>query len=215
MDLDYTVLNKLEQKLGNSYYILDIEKFKNNYYELINTFTSIYPNTKIAYSYKTNYIPTLCKIINDKGGYAEVVSEMEYDLALKIGVNPKNIIVNGPYKPDKALEKYLIKESIVNLDNYAEFYYIKEMASKYSDQIFNIGIRCNFELSNKTISRFGFDITNEYFYKIIHELIKIPNIRFIMLHCHYPYRDLNLFEDRVNKMIEIYKKIDRNNIHFI
>lgn len=214
MDLDYTVLNKLEQKLGNSYYILDIEKFKNNYYELINTFTSIYPNTKIAYSYKTNYIPTLCKIINDKGGYAEVVSEMEYDLALKIGVNPKNIIVNGPYKPDKALEKYLIKGSIVNLDNYTEFYYIKEMASKYSDQIFNIGIRCNFELSNKTISRFGFDITNEYFYKIVKELIKIPNIRFIMLHCHYPYRDLNLFKDRANKMIGIYKKIDINNIPF-
>ena len=98
MDLNYKILNTLCRKYGDSFYLLDYDRFAKNYDEFLKAFTKFYPKTILAYSYKTNYTPKLCKIINEKGGFAEVVSEMEYDLAIKIGVNPQNIIVNGPYK---------------------------------------------------------------------------------------------------------------------
>ena len=211
MELYYNLLNEIEYKLGESWYILNADQFRHNFKELFNTFTNIYPDTKIAYSYKTNYIPVLCKIVNDGGGYAEVFSAMEYDLTLAIRINPTDIIVNGPYKPAKSFEKYLLNGSIVNLDSYSEYKLLRKLIREHQDKSFNIGIRCNFELKNAQTSRFGFDINNKSFYQMIDELGNIKNVRFTMLHCHYPYRDLRLFDERIDKMINIYKKVLKNN----
>ena len=56
--------------------MIDTQQFKKNYNELMNAFKEIYNNFNIAYSYKTNYTPKLCKVVNELGGYAEVVSDM-------------------------------------------------------------------------------------------------------------------------------------------
>ena len=77
MKLSFDRISELAEKYGESFYILDMQTFENNYCELLNSFRNYYPNTNIAYSYKTNYLPCLCKKINDMCGYAEIVSEME------------------------------------------------------------------------------------------------------------------------------------------
>ena len=89
---------------GSPFYVVDRQKFEANFNGLTSAFTSRYQLFVLAYSYKTNYIPYLCKIIKQKGGWAEVVSRMEYDLALKIGQKPENIIFNGPVKPAGDIE---------------------------------------------------------------------------------------------------------------
>lgn len=55
-----------------------------------------------------------------EGAYAEVVSEFEYEMALKLEINPKRIIFNGPIKSNKILKKALINKSMVNADNITE-----------------------------------------------------------------------------------------------
>ena len=120
MKLDYKLLKSLSKEYGDSFYILDTNKFENNYVEFITSFKKKYANTHIGYSYKTNYIPKICSIINNKNEYAEVVSEMEYDLAIKIGVDPTHIIVNGPYKTKSSLIKYFTQGSLVNIDSLYE-----------------------------------------------------------------------------------------------
>ena len=77
---------ELRKEYGDAFYLLDSEQFRNNFLELKEAFSKIYPKFNIAYSYKTNYTPKFCKIVNELGGYAEVVSEMEMELALKCGV---------------------------------------------------------------------------------------------------------------------------------
>ena len=210
MDLSYKVLSDIEHQLGDSWYLLDLEKFKKNYCEFKNAFVRIYPDTLISYSYKTNYIPSLCKIINEEGGYAEVVSEMEYDLAVKLGVDPLTIIVNGPYKPERALEKFLLSGSTVNLDSYTEASVLFNLAQKFPDKFFNVGLRCNFEFSGLPISRFGFDIENLEFYNLVNKFHSIKNVIFKNLHCHFPNRELMLFGERTEKMLSLYKKIVHN-----
>lgn len=210
MKLNYDTLKDIENKLGDSWYILDVEKFRKNYQEFSKAFKVIYPFTQICYSYKTNYIPALCKVVDNEGGYAEVVSEMEYDLAIAIGVKPSKIIVNGPYKPAKALEKFLISGSIVNLDSYSEVILLKKNIKKYPEIVFYIGLRCNFEFSGIPTSRFGFDVEAEAFYEMIDELRNFKNIKLVNLHCHYPSRDLKLFEERVAKMLKLYKILHKN-----
>ena len=106
MELNSKVLSQLRDKYGDAFYLLDTAQFKANYVELKEAFSSLYSNFNIAYSYKTNYTPKLCKIVNEFDGYAEVVSEMEAELALRIGVCPKKVIWNGPIKNQLELKKF-------------------------------------------------------------------------------------------------------------
>ena len=76
------------EELKTPYYIFYADEFINNYHDLENTMKSVYENYQIAYSFKTNYTPAVCNIVKNLGGYAEVVSDMEYQLALKIGFLP-------------------------------------------------------------------------------------------------------------------------------
>ena len=67
-------LLRLANEYGNAFYLLDTEAFRENYQELSAEFKKRYSKFNIAYSYKTNYIPDLVKIVNEFGGFAEVVS---------------------------------------------------------------------------------------------------------------------------------------------
>ena len=203
MSLNYEILDNMSGCLGDAFYLLDSEKFGQNFDEFLSVFTAIYPKTNIGYSYKTNYTPKLCKIINQKGGYAEVVSEMEYDLAIKVGIDPKMVIVNGPYKTKQALEKFLLDGSIVNLDSYTEVESLKEIAQSYPDKQFSVGLRCNFEINDTSISRFGFDVENDDFNFVFAEINDIDNVAIDGIHCHFPNRDLQSYAHRADKILEL------------
>ena len=118
-------LQELKKQYGDAFYLLDSKQFRTNYAELKNAFASIYPNFNIAYSYKTNYTPKLCKIVNELGGYAEVVSEMELELALRIGTKYENIIWNGPIKNPTVLKKFLLNGGVANIDSLDDFELVK------------------------------------------------------------------------------------------
>ena len=207
MKLNFEVIDKIKAEHGESFYLLDSEKFSNNYDEFLSAFQRIYSNTTIGYSYKTNYIPKLCKIIDNKGGYAEVVSDMEYSLAIKIGVSPENIIVNGPYKPKKALQGFLLNKSIVNLDSYKEAILLEEIANDNPTKNMLIGLRCNFDINNNNISRFGFNVEDDNFYTLFDRLNKLKNVQIIGLHCHFPDRNLESYYYRADKILALADKL--------
>ena len=207
MKLDYKLLKSLSKEYGDSFYILDTNKFENNYVEFITSFKKKYANTHIGYSYKTNYIPKICSIINNKNEYAEVVSEMEYDLAIKIGVDPTHIIVNGPYKTKSSLIKYFTQGSLVNIDSLYEIQYIKEISQDYPKTILKVGIRCNFQINNTYDSRFGIDIDSDELYKAFYLLNNIPNVSIEGIHCHFPDRQLDLYKKRVQTMLKLSQKL--------
>lgn len=215
MALNYKILNDIEKQFGESFYLLDSNKFSNNYDEFVGEFRKYYPKTNVGYSYKTNYTPKLCKIIDQKGAYAEVVSTMEYDLAIKIGVKPKNIIVNGPYKNKEALEKFLLNGSNVNIDSYKEAELVQEIACENKNVNLSIGLRCNFEINDTLISRFGFDVESEEFYKLFDRLNNIENISLKGIHCHFPNRDLESYIPRVEKILQLADKLFDNAPEYI
>ena len=73
------------QQYGSPLYIFHAEELRKNYLDLLNTMRAIYPKYNIAYSYKTNYTPKIISLVKELGGLAEVVSEMEYTLAKRVG----------------------------------------------------------------------------------------------------------------------------------
>lgn len=203
MIIDYSKLDSLTNTYGNAFYLLDSEQFKKNFIQLKSAFSGIYSNFNIAYSYKTNYTPDFCKIANELGGYAEVVSDMEAQIALRIGVSPEKIIWNGPYKnPDKVKELLLLGATI-NLDSSYELPVIAKIAGKFPKKRLNIGIRCNFEINDNVISRFGFDTASQDFIDAISTIKKYSNIHFVGLQCHFASRDLKTWKPRAEGMLNL------------
>ncbi|MDH5769560.1 MAG: hypothetical protein OEZ31_11500, partial [Nitrospirota bacterium] len=66
--------------------------------------------TSVHYAFKCNSIPAVIRILRSAGLKAEVMSEFELDLALHMGYEGEEIIVNGPCKTDSFLHKCLDKE---------------------------------------------------------------------------------------------------------
>lgn len=215
MELNYKILDKIRTEIGDSFYFLHLNKFKNNFEEFISTFESFYPKVNVGYSYKTNYTPAICEIVNELGGFAEVVSEMEYDLALKVGVKPKDIIVNGPYKTKTALEKFFLKGSLVNLDSFREANTLFAIVNDNPGAIFRVGLRCNFDIQNESISRFGFDSDTAEFEALVTKLNENSQIELEGFHCHFPDRNLQSYQHRVEGMLDVLDRLSANPPKFI
>lgn len=207
MKLKNECLSQLMETYGDAFYLLDSAQFEKNYKELKDAFTTIYPNTNIAYSYKTNYIPKLCKIVNELGGFAEVVSEMEMEIALRIGVNPNKIIWNGPVKNEKKMHELLLLGGVVNLDSVYEMSSILKLAQRYPSRTLNIGIRCNFDINDGVISRFGFDVQSHEFREVLALVERTQNIHLIGLQCHFATRCLDSWKPRVEGMLGLILEI--------
>lgn len=211
-ELTWKQLEDLRATLGEAFYVADINKFEENFANFLSEFRKFYKNTNIGYSYKTNYIPDFCKLVLARGGYAEVVSEMEYYYALKIGVPAKKIIFNGPYKSEICLEEALLAGSIVNIDSQRDLDITISTANNNPDKDFSVALRCNFEINEKSISRFGFDTESLVFTSAIKALQEQDNILLAGLHCHFPDRGADSYRKRIKKLLQLADAVfeDRN-----
>ena len=204
--MDKQIIKQLQAEYGEAFYLLDSAQFRKNFAELKAAFNDIYPNWNIAYSYKTNYTPKLCKIVNELGGYAEVVSEMELEIAKHVGCKAERIIWNGPIKNVPIMEQFLLDGGTINIDSIEELEQIKEIHSRHADKLINVGIRCNYEVNDGVVSRFGFDIDGEDFMEAVKFATTTKNVKLINFQCHFAKRQIAYWPARAKGMVDL---IDR------
>lgn len=205
--LDFDTLSKLSAEFGNSFYLLESEQFRHNYSTLKEAFSTYYFNFNIAYSYKTNYTPKLCNIVDHFGGFAEVVSDMEMEIALKCGVSFEKIIWNGPVKNYEKVRELLLGGGVVNIDSLDEFQKICNIAQSLGDKKINIGLRCNYDVGDGVISRFGIDVTEKDFDNILKTISSIGNINLSLLHAHFAKRKPEYWTERSKGILDVYNYI--------
>ena len=186
---NYQLIRRLDDSYGTPFYIMDPDKYRQNINGFINAFKRKYDKIIAGYSFKTNYVPALCNIAKDEGCFAEVVSDMEYALAKKLGFN--KIIFNGPIKRAAVLTQAIEDEAIINLDSEYEVDAVCNYKEQHPSIGLKVGMRININLTdengNSTIQcglrfgRFGFpeDIIGKNIEKLRQKGIKI-----ISLHGH-------------------------------
>jgi diaminopimelate decarboxylase len=223
--LTYDKVAKIFSVAGSPFYLCDGGQFRSNFDRISQAFSSRWPNFILAYSYKTNYIPYLCKIVKEKGGWAEVVSRLEYDLARKIGQDPTKIIFNGPVKHYDDIEMALNKGSIVNLDSAYEIELVRRYAEQYSHKMIPIGIRVNMGLTDNggqshiqnwlPVGRFGFDPAELEAGRW--KLAAGNNLKVISLHGHTSTTDRSLwcYETITRTLCEVAEKNFPRTVEYI
>ncbi len=203
MKITKKLINRIKEEYGETFYILDTIQFKNNYRELLTTLKKYYSASNISYSYKTNYIPRLCKIVNEFGGYAETVSDMEVELAKRLGVPIHKIIMNGPYKKKSTVIELMQKGGTVNIDSLYDFRIIEELAEHNPERLYRFSIRCNFDVQDGRLSRFGFDIEDKDFKYVLQKVNATSNLEIKGFHCHFASRNINYWKNRIYGMLDI------------
>lgn len=199
--INKNIINELTVKYKTPFYIFEQKAFEDNYKHLLNAFRNVYPNYQIAYSYKTNYTPFICKCVKDLGGYAEVVSDMEYKLAKRLGYSNQNIIYNGPCK-GPLLKEHILSGGIFNIDSEEEAHLIIRIAKE--NPLINIraGIRVNSDIGANYISRFGIELGGESFDRIVSLLKQCQNIQLSGVHCHISRaRGLEAWKKRIDNLL--------------
>lgn len=176
-------INSLIEKNGTPFYLFDEQGFVDNYRALEGTFHKVYPNYQICYSYKTNYTPFVCNLVKSLGGLAEVVSDMEYTLAKKLGYENSQIVYNGPSKGERMYE-HLLQGGILNIDSLDEAKRIVVFCGEHANKVFTVGIRINMDLGGDFISRFGLEPGSEDLHQTVALLKAQQNLKIIGLHCH-------------------------------
>ena len=142
--IDKKIIEGLRDRHGTPFYVMSPSRYRHNLRSFLSAFTAGYDKVIVGYSFKTNYVPALCQIAKEEGCYAEVVSEMELELALKLGFT--HIIFNGPIKRKRIIEKAIACKAIINLDSEYEIDYICQYKIDHPETPLSIGLRLNVQL---------------------------------------------------------------------
>ncbi len=116
---------------GTPLFVVDEKKIRDNYHAFDRALTAHGIEQGIYYSYKTNPVPGILRVLHDCGAGAEVISPYELWLALKLGVPPERIIYNGPNKSAEGL-KTAIDHGIklININSLSEIDHIERLAAE-------------------------------------------------------------------------------------
>ena len=166
--------------------LYDMTAFERNYFEFLEAFTRRYARTRIAYSYKTNYTPALCRCVDEWGGLAEVVSGLEYELARSLGVPGSRIVFNGPWKTAADLQRAVDEDAVINVDEAYQLPVLRELAKgRPAGSDVRVGLRITFELPGAETSRFGFHLENGGLEEGVEFIRQSPGLKLSGLHCHF------------------------------
>lgn len=219
--IDYNLLKGLDEKYGAPFYIMNPEQYKKNINDFLNAFKRQYEKVIAGYSFKTNYVPALCNIAKGQGCVAEVVSDMEYALAEKIGFD--KIIFNGPIKRTPNLYYALENGALVNLDSEYEVEFVCKYKKEHPNADVSVGMRININLTdengNSTIQcglRFGrFGFPDNILGTNIEKLRSV-GIKIIGLHGHTSTSDRAVLNYKIitQHMLAVCEKYQLNDLEY-
>ena len=219
--IDYHLIRQIDERYGTPFYIMDTERYRQNINAFLSAFRLRYEKVITGYSFKTNYVPALCYIAKEDGCYAEVVSDMELELAIRLGF--KDVIFNGPIKREPAIVKAIANHAIINLDSEYEVDFICNYKRNHPDCQLRVGLRVNVHLIDKNgksvvqcglrEGRIGFP------YDLLAETIKKlrnAHIKIVSLHGHTSSSDRAVANYQVisEYMLSVCEEFQLNDIQF-
>ena len=211
-NIDGVSVHELTQKYGSPIFVFSQKQIEEKYNSFHSAFASRYPDVQFSWSYKTNYLNAICKIFHNLGSIAEVVSEFEYQKARALGIEGKNIIFNGPYKPYEDL-KIAVKEGAkIHVDNLFELDDLEKIADEL-DMVIPVALRINMDIGvYPQWSRFGFNFENGDAYEAVKKMFTTKKLKLNGIHSHIGtfMLDANAYRLATMKIMQLKEQVERD-----
>lgn len=200
--------------MNTPYFLISKNKLDHNINAFRAAFDSLWNNSILGYSVKTNSLPWLLTYLQTNNLYAEVVSDEEYDLALKCGFKDNQLIFNGPIKGEVFFARAIKNGAFLNLDSKNDLKYLTKYKAKDPS---HIGVRINmppqiFDSNDieyaKDGFRFGFSEKSGELREAITAIQDVYGSNTFGLHLHFNSvtRSINVYRATARYAIEIVKK---------
>ncbi|MEI6620718.1 MAG: hypothetical protein WCP28_02260 [Actinomycetes bacterium] len=201
--LPWIEADRLAQEHGDSYYLLDEARLIANADEFCREFRARYSATDVAYPYKTNHLPDICRTFAGLGLFAEVASDMDWWLARRIGVDGRRILSNGPHRSRAALAQVMAAGGTVILDSLRDLTIVEDIARTAGDVEFGVGLRLGFRLGSRVHLRFGFELGSVEYDQVVSRIRAARGLRLAGLHCHFPECAVGSFAERARTLVTV------------
>ncbi len=201
-------VDELVDQYGSPLFVLSVQTLRDQYKNLNRAFKTRYPNFQIAYSYKTNYLKSVCSILHQEGAWAEVVSGFEYDIARDLE-NPGNqIVFNGPYKTRDELIRAFKDGAMINIDNFDEMQLMEDIAEEMGKSL-EVGIRINMDLNDPPWHKFGFNVESGQAFAAVKRAEADSKLKVVGLHMHAGtyIDDVSIYSRAAQGMVNFYTAI--------
>jgi diaminopimelate decarboxylase len=177
-------VDDLIEKYGSPLYIYSERIIRKGMEDIIRAFSIRYNKVQMAWSYKTNYLNSICRVFHQEGSWAEVVSGFEYEKAISNGVKGENIIFNGPGKTFDDLEKAVRNGSFIHIDNIDELFMLSDICHRKNLQA-RVAVRVNMDIGiYPKWDRFGLNYENGEAWDAINRIMINPKLKLMGLHTH-------------------------------
>ena len=167
---------------GTPFYLAHTDRVAAEMDRLRSAFRRHHPNTELAYSVKTNYLPSLVRNAHDAGHRIEVVSRHELAYVRELGIPDDQIVFNGPGKTLDDLSDAHRTGVLVNLDSSAELAAAAKVGEQ-SGQPMRVGLRIAARLTSGDRSRFG--VVPELVKDSVNQLCSEGHVEVVGLHIHH------------------------------
>jgi diaminopimelate decarboxylase len=182
--IDGVLVDYMMDKYGSPLYVFSERTIRKGMDDIKRAFSLRYQKVQMAWSYKTNYLDSICRIFHQEGSWAEVVSGFEYDKALRNGVKGENIIFNGPAKSADELEKAARNGSFIHIDHLDELFMLSDICQRKNIEA-RVAVRVNMDIGiYPKWDRFGLNYENGEAWDAINRIMINPKLKLMGLHTH-------------------------------
>jgi len=183
-DIDGVPVPWLCARFGSPLFVFSERRLRARAREARDAFRRHCPDTRLCWSYKTNYLDAVCAVFHAEGSLAEVVSGMEYDKARRLGVPGDQIVFNGPAKSRDELERAVAEGAILHADHLDELRLLDQIAEERHTTP-RVGIRVSVDAGiHPRWDRFGFTLENGDAMDAVRRLVGGGRLRLGGLHTH-------------------------------
>lgn len=170
---------------------------------------------RIHFSYKTNRVASILRVLHARGLGAEVVDGYELWLADQLGVPPDDVVFNGPNKSQQELRTAIDQDlGLLVVDGLDELTRVQRLADELGRRV-RIGLRVcpdvvpkGVNTSSMTGSRrnqFGLDLKAGEADEAIRRAVAAPRLelRGLMAHIGSGIHDLGAWRSTVGKLLDL------------
>jgi len=172
----------LAQRHGTPLHVVDEMALRGSYRAFLGAVSAVYPRTRVFYSYKSNCVPGILRVLHEEGCGAEVISPYELWLAGRLQVPPSQIIYNGVNKSVDHLRTAVeLGVGLINMDSLVEIRRLQSILSPRRAPV-DIGLRVYPSVGWK--SHFGLEPRRDRLITVCRELKATGLVNVKALHVH-------------------------------
>jgi diaminopimelate decarboxylase len=179
---DSVSLASLREKWGSPLHVVLAPRLRKNASDFLAVNEVGRTRAEIYFSYKSNPVPGLLRLLHGLGIGAEVISEYELWLALKLGVPADRIVFNGPAKSTSSIHDAVARDILLlNVNHREEIDVVASVARKLGKRP-RIGVRV--AASSGWNGQFGLSIGHGDAFAAIKQVHESGVLQLTAIHCH-------------------------------